>query len=68
MPNEDPLPNMTAQERKVWEELKVSNRGAADLAQNTGRSSVRNLVDSQDRAASERANEGGRERERERTR
>ena len=66
MPNEDPLPNMTAQERKDWAQAKVTNRAAADRAPHNsdGRGSVRDVIDTQQRADRDRATEGGRERER----
>ena len=63
MPNDDPLPNMTAHERKVWEQIKATSRGTADRAAlNTGRGSVRDVIDTQQRNDRDRANEGGRER------
>ena len=57
----DPLPNMTAQERAIWDQLKATNRGVADRAPLTnGTGSARNLIDQAQRAAADRANEGGR--------
>ena len=63
MPTEDPLPNMTAQERAELAQAKVSNRGAAERAPHSsdGRGGFRDLIDRAQRAALDRSREGGNE-------
>lgn len=65
MPNDDPLPNMTAQEREDWKQAKVNNRAAAERAPHSsaGRGGFRDLLERAQRQAIERATENTRERD-----
>ena len=63
------IPNPTAQQRKDWEQIKVSNRAGADRAPlNSRTGSLRDLVEQAQRETRERADEGSRENDGTRTR